>query len=525
MTIDPYLLREDEDGTNLKEVLSWQKARYGDEVVEEFEKTLVRLKALESKRRCIEDNLKGERRRLKAVQLSLAPGSEDRGDPASSRSDIKILKQSIQKLVCEARSCDEEHTSLLPRFGNCVDTKVTTSKPSQIRVQRKSRVNQDPIFCIGGYESISHDKESATELTGPGLQLSRSIIDVGLAFFQTKETGLRELTIPLSMKESDLHSLLGCQPTSVPCPQVSIAAPSFVRQALEEKSRTYWDSQLPRKRLFLVSDSNPSQNLSEEQRIASFGRHTTRNWFHRCKASRVELSIMTTPRLEESRKAQRMLADQIKDLFESLLVTHTPLLVSERLDSPVRISSVSPSELMPCEASRLLVQGFLCGEYATLGYVSNFGDYLSRDLKIRCGGATGEFVHMVHGALCSSAEILEWIGHNNLVTMGSDDGGVGLPRAIGDRCFEPSIDASYDVWVVPFVRRLRTGGKAGKKAAIDQLKGAGQPRPILFGTQKSDRPKVATARRISCQVYGEKATNDEATLERLSCPFDFLPLR
>ena len=114
----------------------------------------------------------------------------------------------------------------------------------------------------------------------------------------------------------------------------------------------------------------------------------------------------TTCILEESRQAQHTLCQEMTRFFESLLLP-------DKLNRPlVRQKRIASTELLPCEVSRIELEGYIGstssstgrrqgGYYVLLGSVSNTTDYMSRAFNIRCGGTQGvDHVHVVHG-VCS----------------------------------------------------------------------------------------------------------------------------
>lgn len=278
------------------------------------------------------------------------------------------------------------------------------------------------------------------------------------------------------------------------------------------QQKTYFDRQLPLGQV--ITTTTTSSNISRDPReVARLDSQTTKRQFG---GERIELFCLTGNTIGESNTMQLEMAHAIIDLHQSLLVSSSC--------RDVTLRTATPTELLPCEASRVVVEGII-GEKAsvTLGYVSNMTDYCTRGTQTKIGGAMG-YCFSVHGVMCSILETVEWMLKQNIV---EDNGelGIGVPPPLSIHLQEQlEMATSEGVLFVPFSRRIHRGKKNGtfRRTEIDK---ASKPRVIptngrgSMGTQSS-RPN----RGLLAPLAKGPPTAQQIRDERLSCPFDFLPI-
>ena len=172
--------------------------------------------------------------------------------------------------------------------------------------------------------------------------------------------------------------------------------------SLLHQGKTYWDRQLLVGHVVTTtSSSSLLLDKRELARVDSFKRDKKRSWFQQTTGERIEVFCLTGNTLGESNAMQLRMANAIVDFYQSLLVADN--------DEPrLRIRTATPPQLLPCEASRVIIEGSMAKNLVTLGYVSNMTDYSTRGCKTKVGGSLG-FCHMVHGVVCGIPETLEWM--------------------------------------------------------------------------------------------------------------------
>ena len=234
------------------------------------------------------------------------------------------------------------------------------------------------------------------------------------------------------------------------------------------------------------------------------------------KSEQIEVLGLAGDTLEESRKLQVDFVDRIVEFYTSLLVkSRSGYALQRGKQSPmVRKRVITPSMLEPSEASRVVIEGFLHGKFIVLGSVSNRTDFVTRELKIRCGGAHVSYLHSIHASCCTVYETLEWLVQNNVMCKeDTGDLGVGIPS-----CVATLLGFNATVFL-PFKRRLAIG-KAGRKPIVKELP-YNPPTSIGEGPAKVEK-EVERNKPFALQ---RPPNRDEIHAERYMSPFDFLPLR
>mmetsp|Transcript_12794 Transcript_12794/g.19833 ORF Transcript_12794/g.19833 Transcript_12794/m.19833 type:complete len:427 (+) Transcript_12794:2214-3494(+) len=186
---------------------------------------------------------------------------------------------------------------------------------------------------------------------------------------------------------------------------------------------------------------------------------TTTTWIDQLSSSshttQMDMFALTACSMDEAQRVQLQMVQQIIDFHQSLLLPLTTRNEEEKHQSKplLRTRIESPWHLLPCEASRIVIEGYLpppslttanttkkmnkknkknptsstttvTGDddsYVVLGYVSNFTDYLSRPCQTKYGtsakGKDTEFVYTVHGILTRLSSTMNWMIVNNTVSV------------------------------------------------------------------------------------------------------------
>mmetsp|Transcript_10783 Transcript_10783/g.17864 ORF Transcript_10783/g.17864 Transcript_10783/m.17864 type:complete len:528 (-) Transcript_10783:624-2207(-) len=524
MPIDIDLLRSDEEGGILEAFLESQCLRFADDSPnqDEVRTFLQTIQAQDVTRRTEGKELEQQRNSLKSLQRSLAPNSKVEIDKNTAKKQIKQLKEAIQgqqdKLKADELSI---HQNLL-LVGNLIDKELGCKTYPGSEAIAPPTLHPDtvldPVFCLGGHEKLQIEGPSSfTTLSGHVAELARAITTYSIFQFKGERFPLASLPESIPLSADVAHLLLGCQPRDCQiCASRQQQFPSFLAASMLHRGKIYWDRALPRGTVCLTTNQH-LWDRKESTRLDSFN-HTKRKWFEEVKSEQVGFLGMTICTLEDSRKLQLELADRIVGLHMSLLAASDGLnLTNPRHEQMVRKRSISPSQLQPCEASRIVVEGYLQGEYVCLGMVSNTTDFLSRAMKTRCGGSHVEYVHSVYATCCSVNETLEWLVQNNILED-SGELGVGIPPVISKFMGYTDGEAVF----LPFQRRLHPG-KGGRKPVVKELT-ASSPRAIgkAQRTTTSEDPVVVRKPKVPFALH-RLPNRDEVIAERYASPFDFLP--
>lgn len=508
MPIGIDLLRPSSEGGSIESVYESQCRRNPEIPIENLRARLEDLQRRDIVRRVQAKDLDHKRNELKVIQRSLAPASELHVvDKEDVKRQIKCLKASIQadhdQLQAEDRSIRDD----LLRVGNLVDSELDCNSgewgapfPESDLLFTNPVV--DPWFCLGGYERVPLEGSSPfTAVTGIAVDLARAITTLASSCLKTDHFPIMSLPDHLSLPHETLRSFLGYE-TREPVLENHNATLLVASMLFQDK--ILWDRELPRGCVCLTNNVGGTALASK------------RKWFQKVTSEQVVLFGLSGSTLEESRKLQLEVVGRIMDFFTSLLVTYHPGFVLQRSRQQsfmVRKRVLAPNKLEPSEASRIVVEGFLHGEYITLASISNRTDFCTRQLNIRCGGTHVAYVHSIDATCCTVYETLEWVLQNNVVCKeGTGQLGVGIPSNLASL-----IGFGSNVFL-PFKRRLEVG-RAGRKPVAKEL----QPSPpflISEGDAKVEKDIIAKT-----PFALERPPNREEVLaERYMSPFDFLPL-
>jgi seryl-tRNA synthetase len=494
--------------------------RYGETSDDCSASLLEGIQKQDTERQMLLRELNASRSRLNFLQRSLSSSNEKE----RVKMEAKELKQqtipaSAQKLIQITKELEKS----LPRVANCVVT-LDVEQLSESKHAKKSSVTRkcdefvtNPLYCLCGYETIA----GVTILTGTGAALAHSLSNYALQFLRQDQTfgSFSSAILPesVSVESCIAHSVMGCLPSACPiceCTDSKIIAPSFVAALLLHQDKTYWDRQLPVGHVVTTTSSAFPLDKRELARVNSFKRGKTKLWFQQTSGERVEVMTLTGNTLGESIAMQLRMANIIVDFYKSLLVSNS--------DEPhTIIRTVAPPQLLPCEASRVLIAGVVEKKLVTLGYVSNMTDFSTRGVKTKIGGSLG-FCHVVHGVVCSIPETLDWMLAQN-VTQDTNELGIATPSQLSVSLQEQIGMTPLDgVLFLPFYRRVHHG-KNGKVTRTE-LNSVSKPRIIQAGDRLETNPIDMSKPRKASFVREGPITAQDIADERMSCPFSFLPI-
>jgi hypothetical protein len=474
----------------------------------------------DAERRMLLRELSSSRSRLNFLQRSLSLSNEKEREKKEAN---HLKQQIIPTLEQTLKQITNNLEKSLPRVANCVVTldveQLTKSKHAK-KSPVKSKCNElviNPLYCLCGYETIS----GVTILTGTGAALAHSLSNYAIHFLRQDQTfgSFPRAILPesVSVESCTAHSVMGCRASACSiCDgnDSKIIAPSFVAASLLHQDKTYWDRQLPVGHVVTTTSSAFPLDERELARVDSFKRGKRKRWFQQTLGERVEMLGLTGNTWGESSAMQLRMASIIVDFYQSLLVSCTD-------EPPIRIRTAAPPELLPCEASRVIIEGVLEEKLVTLGYVSNMTDFSTRGAKTKIGGSLG-FCHAVHGVVCSIPETLEWMLAQN-VTQDTNELGIVTPAPLSVSLQEQLGMTPLDgVLFLPFHRRVHHG-KNGKVTRTE-LNSVSKPRIIHAGGRQETNSISTTKSRKATFVREGLATSKDIADERMSCPFDFLPI-
>ena len=500
------------------------------------------------------------------------------------RPDSETL-QSYQK-QCEELSCSLR--AALWSIGNAVDETLQQDNRSMTIDEGKKKersVNnllQSPccrllevgaLEWIGDLENLSGDSRSGLLCwTNIGLEwshalsryLSASLLDMSMNAKQTKNLQLPEC---LPIEESLAHDMLGClfREQGKHCPicfqsrlsstkttssiPASIKAPSWLAYLkLKYAEQTLGDKQLPRVLHYSTIDHQsytspylPGLAPSSEQRGAEFGfldprEQARKSSFFKYPFPSIPTStvhhvlILTSATLADSRDAQQEWIEKLAGFYQSLINLEMNDDNKRTPEEMIRQKVVGPSDLLPGEASRLVLEGFLPlhdssskekdktdEEYwVILAYISSFLDYPSRACRIK--NNQHQFCHVLQGTLCSIPETMAWQAENNDHETSEKHNEIRICKEL-TRYFAADSDEINGECTTKLPRIMSLGKTKQGKLQI-------QPMQIPLKVKKSSETvKRIRSRTSSIPTTLENIhpTREQIQLEALSSPFEFLP--
>ena len=454
--IDLRLLRDSkEEGGNIEIVKHWQRLRKLDtEVVDQV------------------SSLDADRRRiLKELNLCRCQKGSIKSRSESSTIDIEALKDRISSLEKVLGAVQSDLDVKLSCIGNFVDEDAdkfldidfnnsSNEKPKKLPII-------DPLWCIGGYEI--YDSSNKASLSGVGVLIARGLVDYAIYLLSEKENHTK-IYPPSQMVSTDCLNILGRRKSGnsydlAVSQSTLMTIPTQLGTSLLHRGKFIPERSLPYKFCAIASDSqylinslNRERNCLDEQVNRSNLIRCSFNTRKKQKKGTVELPSFAHPTdnvesiifcssdLDTSRKVQNGLLNLALNFYRSLNIS-------------CRVVKVPFDTLLPCESSCFLIEGYIpmSDAYLTIGHVGNYLDYVSRDLKIRCGTKKIDniekyFVHTSSLSLCRIENLLPAV-----IECNASDEGFAIPTAL-----LPFISEVYNyTTMVPYIRK-RSRGKGGK---------------------------------------------------------------
>ncbi len=465
MPIDVSLIRASKDGGVPEEVKKWQLARLPGDLTAsvctnaiQAEEFILRVQELENSRRLLLKEQSDKRSLLKRLQKQLAPRVGD--DDSKVQKHVDEIRNEIKVLKCEVlpfveKELEDKIKSLRKKFvklANFVDTTPLSGTANKFYRLDSSNKNEslnstlasrgyrdifaDVLLSIGGCIpagtlNISDGKKSDSitrekvVLSGIGSVISSGINSYAKEFFSDFEIIHlpRIISLPIPM----VHDILGCkrgciERTSQPICKIceakdkgTVDVPSFIGLAVMNKDKTFHERMLPQKMLCPTrSEEGHSRFLHDVEEIL--------------------LTAFSVSNINISRSLQDEIAQKIKLFCISLLVlsdTNSSKKLGSRVSflsttsgkQIIQLRVLEPSKLEMNECRRICIEGYLPSKntYVELARVSNCASFVSRSLKIKCGGSNNkaqgiEFVHLVHGKAFYMCNLLLRI-HRPLINL------------------------------------------------------------------------------------------------------------
>ena len=373
------------------------------------------------------------------------------------------------------------------------------------------------------------------------------------------------LQLPTNMPlEMDvLHQMMGCVQRSEDCSICSNPPPDScdtMRQApswlgflkLQYSDQTLGDKQLPKVLSYSVRATNrqpltgdavsshvldPREQLRENSFPDSHLLSTQAGTEHDVH----NLLMLTSSTYSDSRSAQQEWAARLLSFYQSLLPTNA---TTGARGDVVRQRVIAPPDLVPAEASRIVIEGYLpkvntdgnrettsskdSGSWVILGYLSNFSDYPTRACRIK--NNQQQFCHVIQGLLCSIPETMCWHAcYSSIDDDTNKNVGIDLPSALAQH-----FPRRYPTpLVLPQIRSLektkhgriqirtiRPPKSDDMTAPAPPTLGPTEPSRLNFGNQENKQERKARVTLIEPYVT---LSTDQIRCEALSSPHDFLP--
>lgn len=534
MTIDSTLLRTHDEGGISEVVLRSQLLRLGESHEDDQRKKIQRWQQMDAeKRKCLRE-LNSQRRLLKTLRNDLAPCNNNLYsaiEKEEKKKQIRCMKlgaipQLQERLTLLTLQLENE----LIQFSNIIDE---SNYDMNLKVKLPicdctvNEVNidvSDILFCLGGYEKLSIPQVSIADnsrvrtlttvvLSDVGSLLASAVYEFSKDFLMTKlEFRIKRMIhLPnIKVPTEIVQAALGC-----PAGEAIDEVPSYIPIALLKANKIYSEKELPE----LVLCQSESDSIMQ-------GKH---DFAH--KIFHLEFFSLTISDIIYSRRLQDDIANHLVQLYSSMLCTSkhfdcNTIELSSRSTPPLKFTSADPSQLDSNEVRRITIYGYISSrkEYVSLGFVSNTTDYISRSMKIKCGGnQIVEFVHVLRGVSCSY-NIIEWILDQNLArirqnaTDSSYKDGVVIPASLTHFMSYPFNRCAAAFF--PFKRVIGKGKNS--KAIIEDVLGVTDPIP-LYSLDLEKQEFSNQSRREIRMLDDTKRSHNDTIAESYCNPYDFLP--
>lgn len=437
MPIDATLLRSEQDRLKLAR---WQSIRRTADNDLQLPNHLEDLVELNETTRTISRDIKAQRTLLHQLQQSLAPHKTKQPEgslPQERRNAIleqirDIKTKVIPSLELQFKEFSERFASKLCQLGNFVDEKILNQYPRDITITPLPSTNEQTLSIAG--LSINQDGDVAN-------LLQQAFVSYALDYVQQLKSASfqihQQLHCDWLISKKDAHAMIGCHPSNcciclseksgaagihhTDSGNIMIASSSFHCLSKRHEGKIYMESHLPMIEACLSTTSQPFNAMIvfalEEHGAAS---STTESF--RWPGQQLELLIVYNSPIDSLRPVrnfQSYLVNQIVEFYRSL-ITLPPN--SEASNGYLRTRAVPPHLLLPCEASRIVIEGHYPHSSESvkpilLGYVSNCLDFVSRSRQVKSRlrpGEKAEFVYTLHvGWIVDTTAAWKWMSQNH----------------------------------------------------------------------------------------------------------------
>jgi hypothetical protein len=389
---------------------------------------------------------------------------------------------------------------------------------------------QERMFCLGGYEPMG---DQCCLLTQRGVQLSQSVEDYLLdaltkdpsfsqKLFQSTQRFELPALLPVSSRVYRYHRWSRTQAPLASTPsddKAQTMLPSWisvVENHLSTGDKRYYDRVLPQCYVLQLRDSN--QHTSAMQ--ATTKKQQRPAWYQKLSVLRqLQVLLVMGPSLvADSRPLQIQWMTHLRDnVFRPLAPT-----------AVLSIRALPPTELLPAEASRLVLESrlFVGNKPVTiqLASLSNFLDYCSTDQMKHGSSIDGRKMHLLQGSLGETALVVEWmLQHCSEVTSDDVDDdsspdGLCLPACLLSQGTTEEQPLDYTRRIVP-----RKGGQRSIRSIPARLSVPTAAPGSVINNSTTISPKKSSALLLFTDDRPLQVTPDNIREEAASCPFDFLP--
>ena len=406
-----------------------------------------------------------------------------------------VDKDHLQALEQADRQAQRVLTRHLANIPNFTDQEIhshvdendgdETIKDTGVKSAQSDRAFVDQImFSVGGCEQLGN----LHVVTRLGRDLLQSVEEYLVQSCSLAEMELLEM--PLTLPEGESIIRKRWYPLSDDSDTTTISAPSWLSLVDQHLTRneSYFDRVLPQ--AYFMSCRGAS-----ERRLPQSTTPLHSCWYEDLAVQhQLQVLVVTGPSLAiDSRPLQLEWLERLERAYRQL-APHVDL----------RIRAIPAPDLMPTEASRLVLEGCVSRQnkqqVVVLATMSNYLDFCSTGLR-HGNSIDKRNVHLLHGTVCRAGLAVEWMLQHCQQSETGDS--VQLPECIrqGER----------------LVFRRRIVKKKGGKTFVQAIPVA---RPPVAHPEPTILPALGVHKHNDAELT---ATPERIRQEAASCPFDFLP--
>jgi hypothetical protein len=400
---------------------------------------------LDAATRELSREIKALRTRLHLLQQNLAPHRKKQDHGEARQKIVQQIRSIKSKIIprCELQlnELSERLSSKLCHLGTFVDEEA-------ILQCRYCGVTDSSSLRSSGYKASRVVVSGIDEDTA--FRLQQALILYALDFVRRiKSSSFKIRYLPndeFSISKQNAHDMIGChQGDCCICAimepgdmnrnehdTITISSSSLCCLSQLHRRTIHMQNQLPMIEACVSTTKHPTGSIWN---ILGLGDNHIQpsvvDTLHELSQS-LELLVLYSPTesLRPMRNYQSHLVNNLINFYQTLF---TKLPTSTRTPLCLRTRAVPPHLLLPCEASRVVIEGvYLTGEESSktilLGFVSNCLDFVSRSCQVKSRlrpGERAENVCTLHlGWIVDSQTVLKWIldaeVETDVVESGSD---------------------------------------------------------------------------------------------------------